>query len=168
MLSLPCLAFALLTATRLAGDEVGGSDEEVLLRGFVGRGGGEELEGLEIIRLHLGVVGSRRATTSEEKNGEDKDQLGDEGCQVPDDALGTADVTRGGVANELGAAANKNHRQKDCENEEHPTHQAIALGRAVEDFESRGRRGAGHSKGKSERPNSTGNPALGRVGTGEA
>ena len=140
----PLSVGGLLAATRLTGDEVGGADEKVLLRGFVGRGGGEELEGLEIIRLHLGVVGSRRATTGEEKNGEDKDQLGDEGCQVPDNALGTADVTCGRVADELGAAANENHRQEGRKNEEHPAHQAVALGSAAKDFGSRGRRGAGH------------------------
>jgi hypothetical protein len=35
----------------------------------------------------------------------------------------------------------------------------------VEDFRSRGRRGAGHDWDKSERPAFAGNTAVGRVGT---
>ena len=88
--------------------------------------------------------------------------MSDDGSQVADDGV------RCGVIDELLTAMHEDDCQEDCESEKHPTHQAVALGSTAEDFGSRGRRGAGHSKGKSERPNSTGNPALGRVGTGEA
>ena len=138
----------LLAATRLAGDEVSGTGEDILLGGFFGRGGGEELEGFEIIGLHHGVMRGRGAATSEEEDREEQSQLGDEGRQVTDDALGTADITGGRVTDELGAAADQDHRQEDREGEEHPAHQAITLGGAVEDFGSGGRRGAGHDRGK--------------------
>ena len=68
------LRFALLTATRLAGDEVGGASEEILLRGFVGRGGGEEFKGLEIVRLHHGVMGGGATTTGEAEQGKLQDE----------------------------------------------------------------------------------------------
>jgi len=112
VLSLPPLTLSvrLLAATRFAGDEVGRAGEEVLLRGFVGRGSGEELEGLEVVRLHLGVVGGGETTASETEDSEEQGKLGDEGSQVADDALGAADVTGGGVADELGAATDKDQR----------------------------------------------------------
>ena len=62
----------LLAATRLAGDKVGGAGEEILLGRFVGRGGGEELESLEIVRLHLGVMRSGATATGEEENGKEQ------------------------------------------------------------------------------------------------
>ena len=45
---------------------------EILLRGFVGRGGGEELEGLEIVRFHLGVMRGGGATAGEKEDREKK------------------------------------------------------------------------------------------------
>ncbi len=62
---------ALFATARLTGDEVGGAGEEIVLGGFVGRGDGEELEGLEIIRLHHGVVGGGSAAAGEEQDRED-------------------------------------------------------------------------------------------------
>ena len=137
---------------------------EVLLRGFVGRRGGEELEGLEIVRLHHGVMSGGGAATGEAEDGEDQDKLGDEGGQVTDDALGAADVAGGGVMDELLRAVDQDEREENREGEKHPAHEAVALGGAMKDFGSGGRRGAGHSGEKSERPTSTGNPAVGRVG----
>ena len=154
----------LLAATRLAGDEVGGAGVEVLLRGFVGRGGGEKLQGLEVVRLHLGMVRGGGPTTGEEEDREDQDQLSDEGRQVTDDALGAADVACRRVLDEFLAAVHQNEREENREGEEHPAHEAVAFGGAAEDFRSGGRRGAGHDGGKSERPNPAGNPAVGRFG----
>ena len=45
---------------------------EILLRGFIGRGRGEELEGLEIVRLHLGVMRSGATATGEEEDGKEQ------------------------------------------------------------------------------------------------
>ena len=61
-----------LAATRLAGDEIGGAGVEILLGGFVGRSGGEKLEGLEVIGLHHGVVGGGGATTGEKEDREEQ------------------------------------------------------------------------------------------------
>ena len=165
MLSLPLpptptpakLRFALLAATWLTGDEVGGAGEEILLRGFVGRRRGEKLESLEIVRLHLGVMRSGATATGEKEDGKKQGQLGDNGSQVADDGVWS------GVINELLTAVHEDDRQEDRKGEEHPAHEAVALGGAAKDFGSRGRRGTGHSRGKSERPASAGNPALGRV-----
>ena len=66
--------------------------------------------------------------------------------QVADDALGAADVAGGGVMDELRAVLSEDDRQNDREGEEHPAHEAVALGGAAEDFGSRGRRGAGHGR----------------------
>lgn len=162
---LPLRSFRLLAATRFAGDEVGGTSEDIFLRGLVCRGGGEELEGLEVIRLHHGMMGGGSAAAGEEQDREDQDQLGDEGRQVADDTLGAADVTRRRIMDELLTAVNQDERQKDREGEEHPAHQAIALGGTMKDFGSGGRSGAGHGESESEWPTSAGNPALGRVGT---
>jgi len=148
VLSLPLerqAEYRLLAAARLAGDEIGGAREEVLLRGFVGRGGGEELERLEVVRLHLGVMRGGSATTGEEEDREEQEQLRGERRQVADDASAAgADLARGGIVDELVAAFDENDRQDDREGEEHPAHQAVALGGAAEDFVSGGRRGAGH------------------------
>ena len=104
----------------------------------------EALEGLEVVGLHHGVMGGRGAATGEAEDGEEQDQLGDEGRQVADDALGGADVAGGGVMDELLAAVHEDDRQDDREGEEHPAHEAVALGGAAEDFGGRGRSGAGH------------------------
>ena len=133
-----------LAATRLAGDEVSSAGEEVLLRGFVGRGSGEKLEGLEIVRLHHGVMRGGGATTGEEQDREEQRQLGDERSQVANDGV------RRGIIDELLTAIHQDERQEDREGEEHPAHEAVALGGAMEDFGSGGRRGAGHSGGKEQ------------------
>ena len=135
----PLSVGCLLAATWLTSDKVGGAGVEILLRGFVGRGRGEELEGLEIVRLHLGVMRSGATATGEEEDGEEQDHLGDDGSQVTDDGV------RRGVIDELLTAIHQDDRQENRENKEHPAHQAVALGSAAKDFGSRGRRGAGHS-----------------------
>ena len=68
--------------------------------------------------------------------------MGDNGSQVTDDGV------RSGVINELLTAVHEDDRQEDRKGEEHPAHQAVALGSAAKDFGSRGRRGAGHIRGK--------------------
>ena len=88
--------------------------------------------------------------------------MGDDGRQVADDGV------RCGIVDELLTAMHEDDCQEDCESEEHPTHQAVALGSAAKDFGSRGRRGAGHGRGYTEKPCPAGNPALGRVGTEKA
>ena len=88
--------------------------------------------------------------------------MGDDGRQVADDGV------RCGIVDELLTAMHEDDGQEDCEGEEHPAHEAVALGSAAKDFGSRGRRGAGHSRSESEKPSPTGNPALGRVGTEKA
>ncbi len=121
---------------------------ESLLGGFVGRSGGEKLKGLEVIGLHHGVVGGGGATTGEKEDREEQGQLGGKRGQVADDTLGAADVAGGGVTDEFSAAFDENNREDDREGEEHPAHEAVALGGAAEDFGSGGRRGAGHDEGR--------------------
>ena len=158
----PLSVGCLLTATWLAGDKVGGAGEEVLLRGFVGRGRGEELEGLEVIRLHHGMVGGRATTSGKEEDREKQGQLGDDGRQVANDGVRREEV------DELLTAMHQDDRQEDGESEKQPTHESVTLGSAAEDFGSRGRRGTGHGRSESEKMCPTGNPALGRVGTEKA
>jgi len=139
-------SFRLLAAARLAGDEVGGAGEEVLLRGFVGRGGGEELEGLEVIRLHHGVMRGGGTATGEEQDREKQRQLADDGRQVADDGV------RRGIIDEFLTAMHQDERQENREDEKHTAHQAVALGGAMEDFRSGSRRGAGHDRGRVSHP----------------
>ena len=131
---------------------------EVFLRGFVGRGRGEELEGLEIVRLHHGMMRGGATATGKEEDGKEQGQLGDNGSQVTDDGV------RSGVINELLTAVHEDDRQEDRKGEEHPAHEAVALGSAAKDFVSRGRRGTGHGRDYTEKPSPTSNHALGRVG----
>jgi hypothetical protein len=58
--------------------------------------------------------------------------------------LGGAGQAGGRIADELSAALHEDDRDDHREGDEHPAHQAVALGGAGEDFGGGGRRGAGH------------------------
>ena len=159
------LSVRLLTTTRLAGDDVGGAHVEVLLRGFVGRGGGEELEGLEVIRLHGSVVRSREATTSQADESELQREQRNEAGEMSDNAFSTADITRGGVMDECGSGLSQDDRDNHRSDQGATSSPAGTLSGTAKDFGSRGWRGAGHGRSDIEQPCPAGNPALGRVGT---
>jgi len=117
---------------------------EFLLRGFIGRLGGEEFEGLEVVRLHGSVMRGREATAGIEEGGAEQARLGEEHGDEAGDALGRPSMGIGTVTDEFVAGLDHDHGEDERKNERETGGPAAALGGTGEDFGSGGRRGTGH------------------------